>query len=391
MERKIKIVRIINRFNIGGPTFNATYLTRYLPEEYETLLVGGVPDEGEKDSLHILKEHGIEPIIVPELSRSIHPLKDRKAYRKVKRIIKQYKPDIVHTHASKAGLIGRLAAKRLKVPVIVHTFHGHVFHSYFGRSKTDFFKRIERYLAKISTGIIAISYIQKKELTEEHKIVAKEKVTVIPLGFELQKFVENFAQRRKATREEYKISDDEVAIAIVGRLAPIKDHDFFLDCVERLLKKTEKKIRVFIVGDGSERSHIEEKVLRIDPEGKRIHLTSWILDISTFNAGMDIVCLTSKNEGTPVSLIEAQATGVPVISSDVGGVRDIVVDRSAGFIIKQGDFETYTEKLRLLVEDDELRKKFGEFGSKYVLKRYGYEHLVENTDSFYKVLLRHEK
>jgi glycosyltransferase involved in cell wall biosynthesis len=260
MERKVKIVRIINRFNIGGPTFNATYLTRYLSDDYETILVGGVPEEGEKDSLHVLKENGIEPIIVPELSRAIDPINDRKAYRKIKRIIKEFQPDIVHTHASKAGILGRLAAKSLKVPVVVHTFHGHVFHSYFGKAKTDLFKRIERYLAKISTGIVAISEIQKKELVLDHKIALSKKVKVIPLGFDLTKFSIDLQNKRDKTRAEFSIKDDEIAIAIVGRLAPIKDHAFFLRSIQKLMGETNKKLKIFIVGDGSERQQIEEQV-----------------------------------------------------------------------------------------------------------------------------------
>jgi len=391
MERKVKIVRIINRFNIGGPTFNATYLTRYLSDDYETILVGGVPEEGEKDSLHVLKENGIEPIIVPELSRAIDPINDRKAYRKIKRIIKEFQPDIVHTHASKAGILGRLAAKSLKVPVVVHTFHGHVFHSYFGKAKTDLFKRIERYLAKISTGIVAISEIQKKELVLDHKIALSKKVKVIPLGFDLTKFSIDLQNKRDKTRAEFSIKDDEIAIAIVGRLAPIKDHAFFLRSIQKLMGETNKKLKIFIVGDGSERQQIEEQVKRIDPKGSVIRLTSWILDISSFNAGMDIMCLTSKNEGTPVSLIEAQATGLPVVSTDVGGVRDVVINESAGFITKKGDIETYTEKLRLLVEDDELRRKYGTFGRNFVQKRYGYERLVNDMDTYYKELLKNEK
>ena len=388
MERKIKIVRIINRFNIGGPTFNATFLTRYLPEDYETILVGGVPDEGEKDSLHVVRQYGIEPIVIPDLSRSINPAKDRKAYRKIKSIIEQYKPDIVHTHASKAGLLGRLAAKALNVPVIVHTFHGHVFHSYFGKSKTELFKRIERYLAKNSTGIVAISDLQKRELVGEHQITSADKVKVIPLGFQLEQFAEDFDEKRKAVRNKYHITNDEVAIAIVGRLAPIKDHDFFLEVIRKLKVKTRHKLRVFIVGDGSEYHRISDDIKKIKGDNVSIEMTSWILDIAGFNAGMDIMCLTSKNEGTPVSLIEAQATGIPVVSTDVGGVKDIVKDGTAGFVINRDDIETYVEKLRLLVEDEELRKKYGTFGRQFVMNRYGYQRLVSDMDKYYKELLK---
>ncbi|MFM7667374.1 MAG: glycosyltransferase, partial [Bacteroidota bacterium] len=163
-DKKIKVLRIINRFNIGGPTYNATFLTRFLSDEFETLLIGGLPEKGESDSLHILEEYGVEPILLPEMKRKPNFLSDRKALKKIKEIIAEYKPDIVHTHASKAGALGRKAALDMKVPVVVHTFHGHVFHSYFGKVKTELYKFIERKLAQKSTGIIAISDLQKNEL-----------------------------------------------------------------------------------------------------------------------------------------------------------------------------------------------------------------------------------
>ncbi len=166
----IKVLRIINRFNLGGPTYNAAYLTKYLPSEYETLLVGGVAEKHEADSLHIVKSLNIEPIILPEMSRSIHPLNDWKAYFKLRKIIKQFRPDIVHTHASKAGLLGRLAAIHENVPVIVHTFHGHIFHSYFHPLVTKTFLNIERYLAKRTSAIVAISELQKRELSQVFKV-----------------------------------------------------------------------------------------------------------------------------------------------------------------------------------------------------------------------------
>ena len=160
-----KVLRIINRFNLGGITYNVSYLSKYLPEEYETLLIGGPEEEGEESSLFIPESLGLKPILISELRRTVNPLGDYYAYKKIKKIIKEFKPDIVHTHASKAGAIGRLAAWRCNVPVIVHTFHGHVFKGYFSSFKTTIFKTIERFLANKSTAIIAISEIQKKELT----------------------------------------------------------------------------------------------------------------------------------------------------------------------------------------------------------------------------------
>lgn len=389
MDKKIKVVRIINRFNLGGPTFNATFLTRFLSDEFETTLIGGVPDKGETNSLHILKEYGIKPIVLPEMSRAINISQEYRAYKKIKKILKEIQPDIVHTHASKAGLLGRMAAFSLRIPVVVHTFHGHVFHSYFGKFKTSFFKQIERYLAKKSTGIIAISALQKHELADVHKIVNQEKIKVIPLGFDLQKFQEGRIEKREAVRAQYKLSDDEVAITIIGRLAPIKDHDYFLNVIEEVLKQTPQEIKVFIVGDGSEKNHIEDRVNKLNEVyPNRIMMTSWILDIATFIQGMDIVCLTSKNEGTPVSLIEAQAAGIPVISTDVGGVRDAMEDGKSGFVVKRENIETYIKNLRLLIEDDKLREKISIFGQKNATEKFGYQRLVLEMEDYYKELLK---
>ncbi len=386
-----KILRIINRFNIGGPTYNATFLTRFMGEDFETMLVGGVPDEGESDSLHILEEYGVEPIIIKELQRDPNFLSDRKAYKKIKRIIKEFKPDIVHTHAAKAGALGRRAAYKCKVPVIVHTFHGHVFHSYFGKIKTRIFKSIEQNLAKKSTGIIAISEGQKRELSDVFNICPSEKIKVIPLGFDLDKFRFNLTENRQKIRNEYGIQENEVAIAITGRLAPIKHHDFFLDVIEQITSTEKMSIRIFIVGDGSEWKHIEERVVEINTKHNNlIKMTSWITDIATFNAGMDIICLTSKNEGTPVSLIEAQASGVPVISTDVGGVKDIVEDGITGYIIPRDNLNLYVEKLVELIKNEEIRQKMSQNGWNHVRDKFHYTTLVKNMEEYYMELLQNK-
>lgn len=386
-QKKIKILRIINRFNIGGPTYNATFLTKFMSDEFETLLIGGLPEENEANSLHILKEYDVEPLLVPEMKREPNLKSDRLALKKIKTIIQEFKPDIVHTHASKAGAIGRKAAFSCNVPVVVHTFHGHVFHSYFGKVKTTLFKNIERYLAKKSSGIIAISNLQKKELCEEHKITSMEKMEVIPLGFDLKKFQHNYTGKRKSTRLKYEISDDCIALCIIGRLAPVKDHFFFLDVIEELSKKTERKIKIFIVGDGELKSEIENRVTQLQTQGINIVMTSWIFDIASFNAGMDIMCLTSKNEGTPVSLIEAQASNLPVISTDVGGVSDIVAENETGFIISRKDKRDFVEKLKILVEQDEIRHKMKSKGWEHVHLKFSYKRLATDMESYYKRLL----
>jgi glycosyltransferase involved in cell wall biosynthesis len=387
-QKKIKILRIINRFNIGGPTYNATFLTKFISDEFETLLVGGLPDEGEKDSLHITEEYGVTPILIKELKRQPGFSSDRKAYLKLKELIQEYQPDIVHTHASKAGALGRRAAKACRVPVIVHTFHGHVFHSYFGKAKTFIYKTIERRLANSSSGIIAISNLQKKELAIDHKICRDDKIKVIPLGFDLQKFSSDVENKRAITRSKFDLNNEDVAIAIIGRLAPVKDHDFFLRSVEKVLSTTKRSVKVFIVGDGSEWKKIEESVNSLNKRFEdRIRMTSWITDIATFNAGMDVICLTSKNEGTPVSLIEAQASGVTVLSTDVGGVRDIVDDTNTGYIVPVGALDIYTEKLLELVEDEKKRLKMSQNGWPFVRDKFHFERLVRDMEDYYKELL----
>lgn len=387
-----KVLRIINRFNIGGPTYNATFLTKYLDEEYETLLIGGNPEKGESDSLHILKEYGLNPLLIDEMQRIPSFKSDRAAYKKIKEIIKEYKPDIVHTHAAKAGALGRKAAFACKVPVVIHTFHGHVFHSYFGRVKTMIFKFIERRLAKKSDGIIAISEIQKKELSEIHKICPASKINVIPLGFDLEKFHINRAENRKVTREKFKIEENEVAITIVGRLAPIKNHALFLDVIEQVLQKTSKKIRVFIVGDGEEKQKIKNRVKELNSKANnKIEMTSWIKNIGEFNAGMDILCLTSDNEGTPVSLIEAQAGNLPVITTDVGGVRDVVLNGETGWIVSKNNVSEFSEKLLLLIEDESERNRLSQNGWEFVKEKFHYTTLVKNMEEYYKFLLNNKK
>ncbi len=386
--RKIKILRIINRFNIGGPTYNATFLTRYMSDEFETLLIGGLPEEGEADSMHILNEYGVEPVLIPELKRNPDFFSDRKALKKIKTIIKEFNPDIVHTHASKAGALGRKAAFDCKVPVVVHTFHGHVFHSYFGKFKTEVFRRIEKRLASKSTGTIAISDQQKRELSEKYRIADKRKIEVIPLGFDLTPFQVDLELKRKNTRQQYNLSEDEIAIAIVGRLAPIKNHKLFLDSIEIVNRQTSKKPVFFIVGDGETRKEIEEQIEQIKLfQTIDIRMTSWVYDIKTFNAGMDIICLTSNNEGTPVSLIEAQACNIPVISTDVGGVRDIVLENETGFIIPKNSPEKFAEKLLLLVENEKIRQKMSQNGWSFVKDNFHYQRLVRDMENYYKKLL----
>jgi len=395
-NRKIKVLRIINRFNLGGPSFNAAYLSKYLEPEFETLLIGGVKYEEEESSEFILEELGVKPIIIPEMKRKITLTGDLKAYKKIKKIIREYQPDIVHTHAAKAGALGRYAAHKCNVPIIIHTFHGHVFHSYFGKSETSFYKNAERKLSKLSTKIIAISDIQKEELWKHHNICSEDKIAMIPLGFDLDKFNENIEGKRKSFRENYDIKDDEIAIGIIGRLVPIKNHALFIDAINELQKRTEKKIRAFLIGDGEDKNKLIDQLKRIkldyvewsaEQRPSTVTLTSWIKDIDWVNAGMDIITLTSLNEGTPVTLIEAQASGNPIVTTDVGGVRNIVLKDETAFVVESNNKEEIVLSLLKLVEDARLRKKMGEKGWHFVKKEFHYMRLVNDMKKLYLSLL----
>ncbi len=384
-----KVLRIINRFNLGGPTYNATFLTRFLNDDFETVLIGGLPEEGETDSFHIPEEYQIKPTLIKELKRIPNFKTDRQAYKKIKAIIKEFKPDIVHTHASKAGALGRRAAFACKVPIVVHTYHGHVFHSYFSKWKTALIKLIERNLAKKTSAVITISEKQKKEICDIHKISAPDKTFVIPLGFDLVKFNLNREEKRTKTRNEFGIKDDEIAIAIIGRITKIKNHDFFLDVINKILEENQNiKIKVFIVGDGDLTEHISKRASQINNKfGDIVILTSWIFDIATFNPGMDIISLTSDNEGTPVSLIEAQASGIPIITTDVGGIRDIVLDGETGYIIPKNDINLFSIKLLELINDKVKRESFSKNGWEFVKDKFHYTRLVKDVEELYYKLL----
>ena len=391
-----KVLRILNRLIIGGPVINATYLSRYLPDNYETLLVVGEQDDHEQNAAHLTRHLGIEPVVIPQMKRSINFFDDRLAYRQVKELIKKYKPDIVHTHAAKSGAIGRLAAHACKVPVIVHTFHGHVFHSYFNPIKTKAFIQIERFLASRSTGIVAISELQKEELSQAYRICRKEKIEVIPLGMDLDKFSIDNHDNRVAFRKDYFIEEDEIAVGIIGRIVPVKNHLLFVAAAARALSDKKKKLRFIVVGDGDMRAQMEAacREAGIDytywPEEQRkatMICTSWRTDVERVMAGLDIVMLTSHNEGTPLSMIEAQAAGRPVVCTRVGGVADVIKDGTTGYIRNAGDAEGLAAALLDLASDEEKRRNFGQEGQRFAQLAFSYQRLVRDMDAYYQQLL----
>jgi glycosyltransferase involved in cell wall biosynthesis len=389
-----KILRIINRFNLGGPTYNAAYLTKYMPSDYETLLIGGVKQEEEGSSEFIVESLGIKPLIIEEMQRNPNVFSDIKALQRIKKIIQDFKPDIVHTHASKSGALGRIAAAQAKVPVIVHTFHGHVFENYFGKLKTNLYINIEQYLAKKSSAIIAISDKQKYDLTTRFNIAPEQKVHVVPLGFDLDKFQMDNEVKRLDFRKMYHLEDDEIAIGIIGRLTAIKNHNMFVDVIKKAKDSGVKKIRAFVIGDGEEKESIKtyltEKGLTFTEskeERADVTFTSWIKEIDWANAGLDIILLTSLNEGTPVSLIEAQSSCKPILSTRVGGVENTVKEGVTALLSESEDVETMSNNLIRLLKDDELREKMGKNGWELVKQKFHYMRLVSDMDRLYSQLL----
>jgi len=395
-----RVLRIVNRFNLGGPTYNAAYLTKYLSPEFETLLIGGKRDETEANSEYIIKNLGLEAIIIPEMHRPINPFYDLQAMRKIAKIVREFRPDIVHTHASKAGALGRYIAASQKIPVIIHTFHGHVFDAYFSGASSAFYQWMERRLAGISTRIIALSESQRYDLVEKYRICPAEKVEIIPLGFDLGRFRENNDIKRANFRKEYLIDDDEIAIGIIGRIVPVKNHSLFLESIRFLKDNTNRKIRVFIVGDGEDRKKTEEKARQLgldfidttkDKRPATVSFTSWLKDVDQVTAGLDIVALTSLNEGTPVSLIEAQAAGKPIVTTRVGGIENIVIPGTTALLCDSHDASEFGQNLKELVENEGLRAGLGNNGWPFVRDRFHHTRLVKDMSALYNRLLEEKK
>lgn len=392
-----KVLRIINRLNVGGPTYNVAYLSRYIDPSYTTEVLAGYKEPDEASSEYILQELGVPYQYVPGMHRSLNAKNDLRAYRFIRDEIARMQPDIVHTHAAKAGALGRLAAHHArKRPKIVHTYHGNVFDGYFSPLKSKIFLAIERYLCRKSDAIIAISETQKRDLVDKYRIAPAEKIHVIRLGFDLAKFNTNMDEKRAAFRKEFDLQEDTVAISIVGRLAPVKNHRLFVDAIAALFRQQpHANVKAFIVGDGELFAPIVEQVRAhglsfsapgMDNRDAQVIFTSWRKDIDTVNAGSDIVALSSVNEGTPVSIIEALASGKPVLCTDVGGIRDIIEDGVTGIISPQ-DAGEFSSRLITLVNDASLRERIAKKGRAKTLENYSYGRLVRDVEALYAQLL----
>ena len=415
----MKIVRIIARLNVGGPAKHVVWLTAGLQNsECQTLLVAGTVPPGEDDMGYFAAAMGVTPRYIPQMSREVS-LKDALTVWKLYRLLLRERPDIVHTHTAKAGTVGRLAGLlyRWFTPAVlvgrprpckfVHTYHGHIFHSYYGKSKTRFFLGIERALARLATDrIIAISAQQRREIHDEFRVGRAGQFRVIPLGLDTQVFA-NWQTRRRRFRDELGAADREILVGIVGRLTEIKNHDLFLRATAMYKEKygkltTAPRTRFVVIGDGHLRHALESQARALGLSDDVVFVGSR-KDPEFFYPALDVVALTSRNEGTPLTLIEGMLNARPVIATAVGGVVDLLgdavgsADENAAFTvcargirIRPDDPAGFAAGLARLIDDEELRNTTAERGRQFMVQHYSKERLLDDVGSLYRELVTTE-
>jgi len=419
----MKIVRIIARLNVGGPARHVAWLTAALRKAgHESVLVAGVVPPSEEDMTYFAAAQGVEPLIIREMSREISP-KDAVTVWKLYRLLRRERPDIVHTHTAKAGTVGRVAGflYRWFTPAaligrprrcrFVHTYHGHVFHSYYGQWKTRIFLLIEKILARVATDrIVVISRQQYREIHEEYGVGRREQFAIVPLGLDLEAFrdwpVRGEMLRREWTKNEDNENEgDALLIGIVGRLTEIKNHALFLRAAA-LYKRNyagankQQRVRFVIIGDGHLRTALQDLAASLGLCNDVI-FTGTRHDPEDFYPALDIVALTSLNEGTPLTLIEAMANERACIATAVGGVVDLfgesvdtLSDSKNGYVVcergvlvRAGDAQGFCAGLVRLIEDEALRRKLGTGARRFVGQSYSKERLVSDIIKLYEELL----
>lgn len=375
------VVQIIDRLNIGGPTPHVLQVTRGLMElGYTASLTRGSVAPGESEMVDAIGASGIDPVDIPGLGRSISPWNDVKAFHALYRLLRTKRPELVHTHKSKAGALGRLAARLAGVPVVVHSFHGHPFHSYFSAWKSAIVVIIERLLAHTTDAIIAVSKHQRTELLR-YRVASQSRVHAIPLGFDLTSFLSH-ETRDDTFRWEIGCPSDVPLIGMVGRLAPIKAVDIFLKAA-RVATDEIKRARFVIVGDGECRNELEALTHKLGLT-ERVAFVGFREDVDRIYAALDLTVLSSYNEGLPVSLIEAIASGCYVVSTRVGGVVDLVHDEHVGRTVPPGEPDALA---RAMIEALQNKRHVSECHRKRVGRDFGIDRLMSDLNELYGRLL----
>ena len=369
--------------NIGGPATHVAVADRGLRERgWETLLAFGSvePDEAEVE---------IDTLDVPvqrihALHRAIDPIADIRAAASIGRLIRRHRPDVIHTHLSKAGLLGRSVALATSRAIRVHTFHGTVFGGYFGSNTSGAIVRAERFLGHHSHAVVALSDRQRQELTD-FGIAPEERIHVVPLGLPLERFAPARSdEARQAARTALGIPQDVVVILAIGRLVPIKRLDRLVDAMI-LVAPVVPNVCVYFVGDGSERHDLENRVTAAGLT-ERMVFRGWSSDSPSWYAASDVVALTSDREGTPLALIEAAASGRPVVATDVGGVSNVVVDGQTGFVVSAADTSGLADRIIRLAHDSGLRATMGRDAPAHAAL-YDAARLVSDLDGLYRACL----
>ncbi|MGM0428109.1 MAG: glycosyltransferase [Thermodesulfobacteriota bacterium] len=405
MKKRIKVLRIITRLNIGGPSIHVSLLTRGLdPDRFESILVSGSVSDLEGDMRYVPERLGIKPIFIPSLKREIHLPGDLKSLVRLLKLLKRERPHIVHTHTAKAGTLGRIAvflhnlSHKRKI-LAIHTFHGHVLQGYFSWTKSKLFMWAERLLASITDAIIAISKSQMRELAGTYGLAPESKFRIVKLGFDLRTFscLENVRGRFKM---DLGVGRDTILIGIVGRLVSIKNHRMFLDAAGIFIKQHPNLDAKFVVvGDGELRNALlsHAKTLGI---ADQVIFRGWEKDLPRVYADLDILALTSVNEGTPVSIIEAMASRVPVAATNAGGVRDLLGPLSPrnggtrfhvcrhGILCGQNDAQGLADGIGFLWSETRLREEIVKAAREFVHQHYTEQRLLEDIESVYTELLK---
>ena len=399
-QAPMKVLRVITRLNIGGPSVHVSLLTTKLdPQRFSTCLVAGQADETEGDLTAALSKAGARIIRVATLRRPIHPWNDARAWLSLLRCAWRERPHILHTHMAKAGTLGRLAGlvynalgpgrKPDHRAVLIHTFHGHVLDGYFSARQSRIFLAIERWLARRTDSLIAVSGAIRDDLLKKG-IGRPHQWRVIPLGLDLSSLA----------RLSFPKGAMPLRVGMVGRLVPIKNPRLFLHAFARAIEhRAQGSLHGAIVGDGPLRSELEREAQALGLDGT-IRFTGWQQDLCAVYGHIDVACLTSWNEGTPVSLIEAMAAGRTVIATEVGGVRDLLEEDAArpsippgsfrvaqrGLLIRAGDAQGLTAALSAVAEDSTLRDQLGRAARSYAVERFSPGRLLNDMTTLYEAI-----
>ena len=374
---------------MGGPALHVSYLSAGLRERgYETILVAGNVGQGEQSMAYVADDLGVPVVTIPHLHREISPVRDLLATIRLARIIRAERPAILHTHTAKAGAVGRVAALlagRRRPPIIVHTFHGHVLRGYFGRLWTGVFRLLERVLARITDVLVAVSPEVRDELVA-FGIAPATKFRVIRLGIELDERLSPDGAARAETRRVMGVADERFVVGWIGRMTAVKRTDVVLECFRRLRDEGVDAV-LCMVGDGPDRHSVENLAGGLGIMRDSL-FPGYQEDVGPFFAAFDVFVLPSGNEGTPVTAIEALASGCPVVATRVGGVPDVVTDGEDGFLVDPGDVEGLAASLARLANDPALRARMGGAGRERMRSRYAVDRLIDDVDRLYRELLQ---